>query len=741
MFPTQEFFMKKATPKTLPRLLILTAGVLLSQAQAADPLYLNPKAPLEARVNDLLSQMTLQQKISQLVDQAAPVYNKTLDIPGYGWWNEALHGVARNGVATVFPQAIGLAATWDEKLMFNVATAISDEARAKYQIAKLNYDTARYQGLTFFSPNINIFRDPRWGRGHETYGEDPYLTGRLAVNFIQGMQGNDPKFLKTVATAKHFAVHSGPEATRHSFDAKVSLHDLYDTYLPQFEMAVKEGKVESVMSAYNRINGEPASAGNILLGDILRKKWGFKGYVVTDCWAINDLFNGHNTVKTPEQAVAAALKAGVDLECGDAMTKALGNAIKQGLLSEKDLDVPLKRLYSVRFRLGMFEPKGTVPFDKIPLSVVDSSQNRALALLAAQKSMVLLKNEGNLLPLSSKVKSIAVIGPTADEQSVLLGNYNGTPSSSTTILKGLEGAGKARNIAVKYAQGSSVMGSNTSGYAEAVKTAKAADVVIMVLGITPHQEGEENENKENPSGDRSSIQLPKVQEDLLNAVLATGKPVVLVLTGGSSQAIGTAKDKVPAILASWYSGEEGGQAVADTLFGKNNPAGRLPITFYAGLQDLPAFEDYTMKGRTYRYYSGVPLWGFGYGLSYSSFAYSSLNLSKSSITAGETVKVSVKVKNTSSRDGDEVSQLYIQPKNAPSYAPKLWLAGFTRNTLKAGEERTLSFDLTPPALGLVDEKGERAVVAGDYTLFVGGSQPGQTGQKGDVGIAGELKIQ
>ncbi len=724
----------KLSPKTITFALLLCA----TSARAADPVYLNPNAPLEARVNDLLSQMTLKQKISQLIDQAAPVYNDILDVPGYGWWNEALHGVARNGVATVFPQAIGLAATWDEKLMLQVASSISDEARAKYQIAKLNYDTARYQGLTFFSPNINIFRDPRWGRGHETYGEDPFLTGRLAVNFIGGMQGNDPKFLKTVATAKHFAVHSGPEATRHSFDAQVSQHDLFDTYLPQFEMAVKEGKVESVMSAYNRVNGEPASAGTVLLGDILRKKWGFKGYVVTDCWALSDIYNGHHYLQTLEQTVAAAIKAGVDLECGDAMTKGLGNAIKQGLLTEKDLDMPLKRLFSVRFRLGMFEPKGTVSYDKIPFSVVDSSQNRALALLAAQKSMVLLKNEGQILPLSSAVKSIAVIGPTADEQSVLLGNYNGIPSSSTTILQGLEAEAKTRNIALKYAQGSAIGGNVTTGYAEAVQTAKSADVVVMVLGITPHQEGEENENKENPSGDRSSIQLPQVQEDLLKAVVATGKPVVLVLTGGSSQAISYAKDKVPAILATWYSGEEGGKAVANTLFGTNNPAGRLPITFYAGLQDLPAFDDYSMKNRTYRYYSGTPLWGFGYGLSYSTFAYSSLNLSSATAKAGDSITVTVKVKNTSSRDGDEVSQLYIQPKNAPSYAPKIWLAGFVRNTLKAGEERSLSFKLTPRELGLVDEKGERSMVAGEYTVFVGGSQPRDAG---NAGVSLVLKIQ
>jgi beta-glucosidase len=724
----------KLNPKTITFALLLCA----TSARAADPVYLNPNAPLEARINDLLSQMTLKQKISQLVDQAAPAYNDIFDVPGYGWWNEALHGVARNGVATVFPQAIGLAATWDEKMMFQVASSISDEARAKYQIAKLNYDTARYQGLTFFSPNINIFRDPRWGRGHETYGEDPFLTGRLAVNFIEGMQGNDPKFLKTVATAKHFAVHSGPEATRHSFDAQVSQHDLFDTYLPQFEMAVKEGKVESVMSAYNRVNGEPASAGTILLGDILRKKWGFKGYVVTDCWALNDIYNGHGYLKTLEQTVAAAIKAGVDLECGDAMTRGLGNAIKQGLLTEKDLDVPLKRLFGVRFRLGMFEPKGTVSYDKIPFSVVDSSQNRALALLAAEKSMVLLKNEGQILPLSSAIKSIAVIGPTADEQSVLLGNYNGTPSSSTTILQGLEAQAKTRKITLKYAQGSAIGGTVTTGYAEAVQTAKSADVVVMVLGITPHQEGEENENKENPSGDRSSIQLPQVQEDLLKAVVGTGKPVVLVLTGGSSQAIGYAKDKVPAILATWYSGEEGGKAVANTLFGTNNPAGRLPITFYEGLQDLPAFEDYAMKGRTYRYYGGTPLWGFGYGLSYSTFSYSSLNLSSPTAKVGDSITVTVKVKNTSSRDGDEVSQLYIQPKNAPSYAPKIWLAGFTRNTLKAGEERNLSFKLTPRALGLVDEKGERSMVAGDYTVFVGGSQPRDAG---NAGASQTFKIQ
>jgi beta-glucosidase len=710
--------------------LTLVLTVTLGNAQADNPVYLNPNAPLEARVNDLISQMTLKQKISQLIDQAAPVFNDTLDIPGYGWWNEALHGVARNGVATVFPQAIGLAATWNEKLMLAVASSISDEARAKYQIAKLEFDTNRYQGLTFFSPNINIFRDPRWGRGHETYGEDPFLTGRLAVNFIQGMQGNDPKYLKTAATAKHFAVHSGPEATRHSFDARVSLHDLYDTYLPQFEMAVKEGKVESVMSAYNRVNGEPAGASPALLNDILRKKWGFQGYVVTDCWALYDIFGGHQYLKTLEQSVAAAIKAGVDLECGDAFIKGLGNAIKQGLLTEQELDVPLKRLYSVRFRLGMFDPKGTVPYDKIPFAVVDSPKNRTLARVAAQESLVLLKNKNKVLPISKSVKSIAVIGPTANDESVLLGNYNGTPSSSTTILKGLQEAAKARGIALKYAPGSAISGSVTTGFQEALKIAKQANLVIMVLGITPHQEGEENENKENPSGDRSSIELPKVQEDLLKAVMATGKPVVLVLTGGSSQAIAYAKDKVPAILATWYSGEEGGHAVADALFGSSNPAGRLPITFYAGLQDLPAFDDYAMKGRTYRYYQGTPLWGFGYGLSYSTFGYSSLNLSSQNLKTDDPLTVTVKLKNTSSINGAEVTQLYIQPKNAPSGSPKLWLAGFTRMMLKAGEERSLTFTLKTRELGLVNEQGERQMMPGDYSLFVGGSQPSEEGYSG-----------
>jgi beta-glucosidase len=717
-----------------PNLQLLTLTLLLTvtlgNAQTDKSLYLDPNVPLETRVNNLISQLTLKQKISQLIDQAAPVFNDTLDIPGYGWWNEALHGVARNGVATVFPQAIGLAATWDEKLMLQVASSISDEARAKYQIAKLEFDTNRYQGLTFFSPNINIFRDPRWGRGHETYGEDPFLTGRMAVSFIQGMQGNDPKYLKTAATVKHFAVHSGPEATRHSFDARVSLHDLYDTYLPQFEMAVKEGKVESVMSAYNRVNGEPAGASPTLLNDILRKKWGFNGYVVTDCWALYDIFGGHRYLKTLEQSVAAAIKAGVDLECGDAFTRGLGNAIKQGLLTEQELDVPLKRLYSVRFRLGMFDPKGTVPYDKIPFSAVDSPKNRALARVAAQESLVLLKNKNKILPISKSVKSIAVIGPTANDESVLLGNYNGTPSSSTTILKGLQEAAKARGITLKYAQGSAISGSVTTGFQEAQQIAKKSDLVVMVLGITPHQEGEENENKENPSGDRSSIELPKVQEDLLKAVMATGKPVVLVLTGGSSQAIAYAKDKVPAILAAWYSGEEGGHAVADALFGGSNPAGRLPITFYAGLQDLPAFENYAVKGRTYRYYQGAPLWGFGYGLSYSTFGYSSLSLSSQNLKADDTLTVTLKLKNTSPINGAEVTQLYIQPKNAPSYSPKLWLAGFVRTMLKAGEERSLTFTLKTQELGLVNEQGERQMMPGDYNVFVGGSQPSQEGYSG-----------
>lgn len=709
---------------------VLLTLTLLGPARAADPLYLNPDLPLDARVSDLISHMTVQEKISQLMDQAPPVFNDTLDIPGYGWWNEALHGVARNGIATVFPQAIALAATWDEKLMHQVAEAISDEARAKYQIARLNYDTTRYQGLTFFSPNINIFRDPRWGRGHETYGEDPYLTGKLAVQFIQGMQGDDPRYLKTAATAKHFAVHSGPEALRHSFDAKVSLHDLFDTYLPQFEMAVKEGKVESVMSAYNRINGEPASASPTLLQNILRQKWGFQGFVVTDCWALYDLFNGHHYVATQAEAVAAALRTGVDLECADAFKNGLPQALKQGLITEQDLDLALKRIFTVRFKLGMFDPKDRVPYNQIPYDVVDSPANRELARTAAQKSMVLLKNQGGVLPIQNTVKSIAVIGPTARDEDVLLGNYNGTPSESTTLLEGITGAAQEKGIRVSYSQGSPVLGTENPMLGAAVQTARDADLVVMVLGITPHQEGEENESKDNPSGDRRDIRLPQVQEELLRAVLTTGKPVVLVLTGGSAQALSALQAQVPAILASWYSGEEGGHAVADVLFGKANPAGRLPITFYASTDDLPAFDDYSMKGRTYRYYTGQPQWRFGYGLSYSTFGYSDLKLSSQTLGQTDPLRVSVQVKNTSDRAGDEVTQLYIRPRNAPAGSPHIWLAGFARTGLKPGEERTLTFELGIRELGLVNEQGERLMTPGEYEISAGGSQPVEQDFKG-----------
>ncbi|GGJ38561.1 glycoside hydrolase family 3 C-terminal domain-containing protein [Deinococcus roseus] len=705
--------------------LSLLTFCLLPPALAADPLYLNPEAPLKERVTDLISHLSLQEKVSQLMDQAPPVFNDVLDIPGYGWWNEALHGVARNGLATVFPQAIALAATWDEKLMHQVADAISDEARAKYQIAKLNYDTTRYQGLTFFSPNINIFRDPRWGRGHETYGEDPYLTGKMAVQFIKGMQGDDPRYLKTVATAKHFAVHSGPEGLRHSFDARVSLHDLYDTYLPQFEMTVKEGKVESVMSAYNRLNGVPASASPFLLTDLLRNKWGFQGYVVTDCWALYDLFNGHQYSKNIAEAVAASIKAGVDLECADAFRTGIPQALQQGLLTEKDLDTALERLFTARFKLGMFDPKDRVPYNQIPYSVVDSAENRQLARLAAQKSLVLLKNQNNLLPISSAVKSIAVIGPTASDEDVLLGNYNGTPSESTTLLEGLQEAAQEKGIKLSYSKGSPILGSENPYLPEALQQAKDADLVVLVLGITPHQEGEENESPDNPSGDRKDIRLPQVQEDLLKAVIETGKPVALVLTGGSAQAISYAREKAGAILVSWYSGEEGGHAVADVLFGKSNPAGRLPITFYSGLQDLPDFNDYAIQGRTYRYYQGKPLWGFGYGLSYSSFGYSALALSSKTLSASDGLKVTVQVKNTSQRDGEEVSQLYIRPRNAPAGSPRQWLAGFARTPLKAGESQQLQFQLGLRELGLVNEQGERLMVPGTYDVFVGGSQPSE----------------
>jgi beta-glucosidase len=803
--------------------------------------------------------MTLEEKASQMQDVAPAI--PRLGIPAYNWWNEGLHGVARSGNATVFPQAIGLAATWDTDLVHRVADVISTEARAKYNDAIPRGNTGRYFGLTFWSPNINIFRDPRWGRGQETYGEDPFLASRMGVAFVTGLQGDDANYLKVVSTPKHFAVHSGPEVLRHRFDVPVSLHDLADTYAPAFRATVMEGKAGSIMCAYNSVRGEPACA-NHLLFDTLRGKWGFQGYVVSDCWAISDLHQGHGFVLTLEQAAALAVKAGTDLSCGPEFG-ALPFAARNRLLANEDIDRAVKRIFEARFRLGMFDPPDRVPWSKLSISDNDTPAHRQVALEAARKSIVLLKNEHDTLPLKSSLKTIAVIGPSADSLNVLLGNYSGTPSSYTTILDGVRK--RFRNAKIIHAVGAPVtetsavvlpseylrtggsnsqlglnaeyfantnlsgspvlkrvdagvdfqwnnvspglgvpagnysvswtgelvppvdgdyrLGGSTDGsyrifldgkkfmddwaphgtrtmttlvhlqaghayairmeYAhtwwestarllwlppnlsqEAVNAARKADVVIAVVGITPQFEGEESDSSDPGffGGDRLDLNLPRPQQELLESVVATGKPLIVVLANGSAVAVNWAQEHAAAILEAWYPGEEGGTAVADALSGDYNPAGRLPVTFYKSVAQLPPFGNYTMTGRTYRYFTEQPLYPFGFGLSFSSFSYSDAHVSQEQVAADGTVTVSVRVTNAGTVPGDEVVQLYLAHPGLEG-APIRALAGFKRVHLHDSTSQVVSFTLRDRDLSIVDETGVRRIVPGPVDVWTGGGQP------------------
>ncbi|HTV84472.1 MAG TPA: glycoside hydrolase family 3 C-terminal domain-containing protein [Dyella sp.] len=709
--------------KTLIAALALTAAALPAWSQTA--VYQDPSRSFEDRAADLVAHMTLAEKISQMQNTAPAI--PRLGVPAYDWWNEGLHGVARAGQATVFPQAIGLAATFDTTLMGNVATTISDEARAKYNDFQRRGMHARYEGLTFWSPNINIFRDPRWGRGQETYGEDPFLTSRMGVAFVRGMQGNDPKYRKLDATAKHFAVHSGPESERHRFDVHPSERDLYETYLPAFQALVQEAKVDAVMGAYNRVDGEPAAASQRLLEDILRKDWGFKGYVVSDCDAIEDIYLRHKVVQTAAQAAAMGVKHGDDLNCGTTYS-ALATAVREGLVSEADIDASVKRLMFSRFRLGMFDPPAMVPWSSLPYSVNQAPQHDQLARRAADESIVLLKNNG-LLPLSHNLHRIAVIGPTADDVKALLGNYNGTPAAPVTILQGIRQA--MPNAQVTYAQGAElVQGFHQPGTAkpsldQALDAARKSDVVIFVGGLTSDLEGEEM--KVNypgfAGGDRTDIRLPATQQKLLEALQATGKPVVLVLTTGSALAVDWAKQHIPAIVVAWYPGQRGGNAVADVLFGNTNPAGRLPVTFYKADEKLPAFDDYSMQGRTYRYFKGEPLYPFGYGLSYTQFAYSDLQLDRTSVGDDGHLHITLKVKNSGQRAGDEVVQLYLSAQGEPHARAIKQLRGFQRIHLQAGETGNVSFDITPRNdLKYYDDvQHAYAVDPGHYQVQIGAS--------------------
>jgi beta-glucosidase len=822
------------------------------------PVYRNPDAPLEKRVEDLLSRMTLEEKVSQMMNASAAI--ERLDVPAYNWWNECLHGVARAGRATVFPEPIGLAATWDTDLIFRTATAISDEARAKNNEFVRRGKRNIYQGLTFWTPNINLVRDPRWGRGMETYGEDPYLTGRMAVQFIKGLQGDNPKYLKVVATAKHFAVHSGPEPLRHSFDAKVEDRDLRESYLPQFEAAVREGGASSVMCAYNRVNGDPACASPRLLGEILRGEWGFPGYVVSDCGAVGDIYQGHKTAATAEEAAARAVKAGTDLDCGTEYS-ALVPAVQQKLITEAEIDTSLRRLLTARFRLGMFDPPERVPYAQIPYSVNDSREHRALALEAARKSIVLLKNEKGMLPLRKGLKTIAVIGPNADNLDVLLGNYNGYPTEPVTPLEGIRRKAGPRTQ-VLYAQGSDLaenmptpetvpssalftsdgpdrknglqaeyfnrdnpqplftridpqiafrwwdgapradmdddnfsvrwtgylappetgkyqlgaIGMNAyeitldgkplvsannvheSNYRyedvelqagklypirvdfhekvndadmrlvwappgrkledAALEAAGKADAIVLCLGLSPRLEGEEQNVPVTgfEGGDRVDLGLPPAQEQLLRKIAVLDKPMVLVLLNGSALGVEWAREHFPAIVEAWYPGQAGGTAIADVLFGDYNPGGRLPVTFYKSADQLPPFEDYDMRGRTYRHFQGEPLYPFGFGLSYTRFTYRLLAVPKTA-SAQREARVQVEVLNTGKLAGEEVVQLYMKRRGDRSELPIRSLEGFERIALKPGEKKFVEFILTPRQLA----------PAGDVEIAVGGKQPGYRG--------------
>jgi beta-glucosidase len=689
--------------------------------------FQNPALPFEERVNDLVSRLTVDEKISQMMN-SAPAIDR-LGIPAYNWWNECLHGVARAGVATVFPQAIGLAATWDEDLIYRVATAISDEARAKHHEFVRNNSRKIFQGLTFWSPNINLFRDPRWGRGQETYGEDPFLTGKIAVQFIKGIQGDDPKYLKAISTVKHYAVHSGPEPDRHSFNAITDERDLRETYLPQFEMGIKEGKAYSVMCAYNRYKGEACCGSDLLLKDILRDEWGFQGYIVSDCGAIDDIYRFHKIVATPAEASATGVLAGTDLECGSTY-KNLKEALEKGLVTEEEINVSVKRLFTARFRLGMFDPPEMVKYAQIPYSVNDCEQNKALARETARESIVLLKNEGNLLPLKKNTGIVAVIGPNSDQSYVLLGNYNGTPSDPYTPLRGIKE--KLSGFSeVLYAQGCNwvegLPGQKRTDQElkdEALDIAKKANIIIMCMGITPRLEGEEMKVNVDgfKGGDRTRIDLPDIQQELIKEIRTLGKPVVLVLLNGSALAVNWENENIPAIIESWYGGQAAGQALADVIFGDYNPGGRLPVTVYKSVNDLPDFSEYKMENRTYRYFKGEPLYPFGYGLSYTTFKYSKCVAAKT-IDTGDELKVTVNVKNTGKIAGDEVVQLYLSDLSATVPVPIRALKGFKRIHLNPGETKTVTLTVSPEAFSVIDENNKRVIKPGIFEITVGGRQP------------------
>ena len=665
--------------------------------------HFNVNLDFETRTSILLSKMTLKEKISQLGNNAPAI--PRLGVLEYNWWNECLHGVARAGTATVFPQAIGMAATFNPNLINDVAVVISDEARAKHHEALRNNDYSQYKGLTFWSPNINIFRDPRWGRGHETYGEDPYLTGQIGTQFVKGLQGNDPKYLKLVATAKHFAVHSGPESERHFFNANVNQRDLWETYLPAFKDLVVDANVYSVMGAYNRVNGESASASNYLLQEILRDKWGFNGYVVSDCGAINDIHANHKIVKTPEESAALGVITGCDLNCGGIYQNHLQESVTLGLISEKEIDIAVYRLFLARMKLGMFDPAEIVSYAQIPFDINNSQKHDELSLKTAQSSMTLLKNNG-VLPIDiNKINKIAVVGPNADNINALLGNYHGTPSSPVTFINGLNDyIGKRAEIT--YSKGVDLVKDGADGLNllsdSIIKDVKRADLAVFVGGLDATWEGEEMPGGINVdgfyNGDRTRIEMPEIQQNAIKAMIDTGTPVVLVLMAGSSIALNGLEKELEAILMAWYPGQRGGNAIASVLFGDYNPGGKLPVTFYSSTSELPDFKDYNMSsgnGFTYRYYKGKTLYPFGHGLSYTKFKYSKLKVNKIRLTEKEKFKISFTIKNIGNYNGDEVVQVYIKDLNSEFQMPIKQLRNFERISLNKKDEKIIEFEFIP----------------------------------------------
>lgn len=684
--------------------------------------YQDETLSFEERAADLAAHMTLEEKVYQTLHGAAAI--ERLGVKAYNYWNEALHGVARAGVATVFPQAIGLAATFDEDFLERIAEVISDEGRAKFNVQQKYSDYDIYKGLTFWSPNVNIFRDPRWGRGHETFGEDPYLTSRLGVRFIEGMQGKDEKYMKVAACAKHFAVHSGPEDIRHSFNAEATAQDMRETYLPAFKACVKEADVEVVMGAYNRTNGEPCCGSKVLLEDILRDEWQFKGHVTSDCWAIKDFHEFHMVTANAVESVALAMNRGCDLNCGNIYGNLL-KAVEQGLVKEETIETAVTRLLTTRMKLGLFDEPEKVPYNTINYDVVDCKEHQRINEEAARKSVVLLKNENQLLPLKKDaIKTIGVIGPNGNNRKALVGNYEGTASEYITILEGIQRY-VGEDVRVMFSEGchlcknkTQVLAEENDRMSEVRAVADCSDVIIACMGLDASLEGEEgDEGNEFASGDKPNLELPGLQEEVLKVLVETGKPVVLVLLSGSALAVNYADANIPAILQGWYPGARGGKAIAEILFGEYAPEGKLPVTFYRTTEELPEFTDYSMKNRTYRYMKNEALYPFGYGLSYTD-----INCRDAKVESeGTGYKVSAILSNDGAMDGAETLQVYV--KACREDAPNWQLKALKKTTLKAGEKKTVSLTLNEEDLGLYNEQGIKMLYAGDYEIYVGTSQP------------------